>query len=84
MPVTAPLTRGGVPASEVPVTLALHGPCAAAALPDGRSAALVIAPTNIRGLRWWRRCPQLGHVCAALFLPPAAGVFLSRQAHGLR
>jgi hypothetical protein len=83
LPVAAPLTRGGVPAGEAPVTLALHGPRAAAELPNG-TAALIVLPTNLLGLRWWWRCPQLGHVCAALFLPPGAGAFLSRQAYGLR
>jgi hypothetical protein len=57
---------------------------AAAALPDGRSAALIIAPANVGGLRWWWLCPRTGGICAALYLPDGADGFASRQAHGLR
>ncbi len=68
------------------MTLALDGPRAAAGFPGGASVALVARPTNlpIAGLRWFWRCPQLGHVCDALFVPPGKVEFLSRQAHGLR
>jgi hypothetical protein len=83
-PVLAPLSRGGAPAGEVAVMVALHGPRAAAELASGASVPLIIGPTNIRRLRWCWLCPRLGHPCAALFLPDGAEEFLSRQAHGLR
>ncbi len=85
LPLSVLLTRGGGPAGEAGVMLALDGTRAAAELPNGDAVALVALPTNLPGLRrWWWRCPWLGHAGASLYLPPGADGFASRQAHGLR
>lgn len=84
-PVAAPATRGGVPDDEINVTVALHGPRAAVALPTAQAVPLIAAPMGVHaGLRWWWRCPRTGDRRASLFLPDGAGEFLSRRAHGLR
>lgn len=83
-PLAVSATREGVPDDEVNVTVALHGPRAAVALPTGQAVPMAMGRTGTGGLRWWWVCPRAGVRAAALYLPDNAGEFLSRQGHGLR
>lgn len=40
-------------------------------------------PQPFGGRRWWFVCPLTGRCVSALYLPPGAARFASRQAHGL-
>ena len=60
-----------------------HWPAGARWAASTYDVDLIGRPAPFGGLRWWLRCPDLGVLATALFLPADGSRLASRQAHGL-